>query len=92
MGHGRWAAITRCICLVVVAMASAAQVGTARADPVADFYRGKPMRMLIGYGPDGGYDIYGRLVAQFLPSICRALRPSSCRTCRAAVASSPRNT
>jgi len=25
------------------------------------------MRMLIGYGPGGGYDIYGRLVAEFLP-------------------------
>ena len=23
--------------------------------------------MLIGYGPGGGYDIYGRLVAEFLP-------------------------
>src|SRR5262245_66531466 len=23
--------------------------------------------MLIGYGPAGGYDIYGRLVAEFLP-------------------------
>jgi len=37
------------------------------ADPVADFYRGKTLRMLIGYGPGGGYDIYGRLVAEFLP-------------------------
>jgi tripartite-type tricarboxylate transporter receptor subunit TctC len=25
------------------------------------------LRMLIGYGPGGGYDIYGRLVAEFLP-------------------------
>ena len=38
-----------------------------RAEPVADFYRGKTLRMLIGYGPGGGYDIYGRLVAEFLP-------------------------
>src|SRR5258705_11292592 len=38
-----------------------------RAQPVADFYRGKSLRMLIGYGPGGGYDIYGRLVAEFLP-------------------------
>jgi tripartite-type tricarboxylate transporter receptor subunit TctC len=38
-----------------------------RADPIADFYRGKTLRMLIGYGPGGGYDIYGRLVAEFLP-------------------------
>jgi tripartite-type tricarboxylate transporter receptor subunit TctC len=39
----------------------------ASAEPVADFYRGKTLRMLIGYGPGGGYDIYGRLVAEFLP-------------------------
>ena len=37
------------------------------ADPVADFYNGKTVRMLIGYGPGGGYDLYGRVVAQFLP-------------------------
>jgi tripartite-type tricarboxylate transporter receptor subunit TctC len=37
------------------------------AQPVADFYRGKTLRMLIGYGSGGGYDIYGRLVAEFLP-------------------------
>src|SRR5215813_2937015 len=37
-----------------------------RADPVADFYRGKTMRVIIGYGPGGGYDIYGRLAAEFL--------------------------
>jgi len=37
------------------------------AEPVADFYRGKTLRMLIGYGPGGGYDIYGRLVAELLP-------------------------
>jgi tripartite-type tricarboxylate transporter receptor subunit TctC len=38
-----------------------------QAQPVADFYRGKTLRVLIGYGPGGGYDIYGRLVAEFLP-------------------------
>jgi tripartite-type tricarboxylate transporter receptor subunit TctC len=41
--------------------------GGARADPIADFYRGKTIRMLIGYGPGGGYDLYARLVAEFLP-------------------------
>jgi tripartite-type tricarboxylate transporter receptor subunit TctC len=39
----------------------------SKADPIADFYHGKTIRMLIGYGPGGGYDIYGRLVAEFLP-------------------------
>ena len=38
----------------------------AHADPIADFYRGKTLRVLIGYGPGGGYDIYGRLAAEFL--------------------------
>ncbi len=49
---------------VGLAMLAAAPV---QAQPVADFYRGKTLRMLIGYGPGGGYDIYGRLVAEFLP-------------------------
>jgi tripartite-type tricarboxylate transporter receptor subunit TctC len=39
----------------------------ASADPLADFYAGKTLQMLVGYGPGGGYDIYGRLVAEFLP-------------------------
>jgi tripartite-type tricarboxylate transporter receptor subunit TctC len=39
----------------------------SHADPIADFYNGKTMRMLVGYGPGGGYDLYARVVAQFLP-------------------------
>jgi tripartite-type tricarboxylate transporter receptor subunit TctC len=52
------------------AVALAAAVLSAppiQAQPVADFYRGKTLRMIVGYGPGGGYDIYGRLVAEFLP-------------------------
>src|SRR6516165_318955 len=50
------------------ALAAAMQMCSApNAEPIADFYRGKTLRMLIGYGPGGGYDIYGRLVAEFLP-------------------------
>ena len=49
-----------------LAMALLAAPTPGSADPVEDFYRGKTLRMLIGYGPGGGYDIYGRLVAQFL--------------------------
>ncbi len=52
------------------AFVAAAILGAAaplHADPVEDFYRGKTLRMLIGYGPAGGYDIYGRIVAEFLP-------------------------
>ena len=37
-----------------------------RAQSVADFYRGKILHVLIGYGEGGGYDIYGRLFAEFM--------------------------
>ena len=54
---------------IVAAVAAAMLLSSAvsRAEPLADFYRGKNLRLLIGYGPGGGYDIYGRLVAEFLP-------------------------
>jgi tripartite-type tricarboxylate transporter receptor subunit TctC len=52
--------------LISAAMLIAATPQT-KADLIADFYRGKTLRMLIGYGPGGGYDLYGRLVAEFLP-------------------------
>ncbi len=38
----------------------------AQADPVADFYKGKQIQMLVGHSPGGGYDIYARLLARYL--------------------------
>jgi tripartite-type tricarboxylate transporter receptor subunit TctC len=38
----------------------------ARADAVADFYKGKVVSLVVGYGSGGGYDAYGRLVATHL--------------------------
>jgi tripartite-type tricarboxylate transporter receptor subunit TctC len=38
----------------------------ARAETAADFYRGKTVRLIVGYGPGGSYDLYGRLAAEFL--------------------------
>jgi tripartite-type tricarboxylate transporter receptor subunit TctC len=42
--------------------------GTAHAqdDAVAAFYKGKTVNILVGYEGGGGYDLYARLVAQFL--------------------------
>ena len=40
--------------------------GAARADPVEDFYKGKTLRIVIGYGVGGGYDLYGRAAAEHL--------------------------
>jgi tripartite-type tricarboxylate transporter receptor subunit TctC len=50
-----------------IAAATLLPVKPSQAQSAVDFYRGKTLRMLIGYGPGGGYDIYGRLVAEFLP-------------------------
>ena len=36
----------------------------ASADPVADFYRGRQVSLIVGYGTGGGYDVYGRLIAR----------------------------
>jgi tripartite-type tricarboxylate transporter receptor subunit TctC len=36
---------------------------SAAAESVADFYRGKQLRMVIANPPGGGYDSYGRLMA-----------------------------
>jgi tripartite-type tricarboxylate transporter receptor subunit TctC len=38
----------------------------ARADPVADFYRGKSIALLIGYSSGGGYDTYARVLARHM--------------------------
>ena len=38
----------------------------AAADGIADFYKGKQMRVVVGSEPGGGYDLYARLVAQHL--------------------------
>lgn len=48
------------------AFALLAMVGAVRADPVADFYKGKSVQLVLGYGPGGGYDVYARLVARYL--------------------------
>lgn len=40
--------------------------GVAHAQAPADFYRGKTVTVIVGYGPGGGYDIYSRLLARHL--------------------------
>lgn len=46
----------------------AALCGTAALaqDDVADFYEGKTVTIYVGFSPGGGYDLYGRLAADFL--------------------------
>jgi tripartite-type tricarboxylate transporter receptor subunit TctC len=55
---------------VLMIMASLAGFGGAcpglAAESVEAFYKGKTMQLLIGFGPGGGYDLYGRTVARHL--------------------------
>jgi tripartite-type tricarboxylate transporter receptor subunit TctC len=51
---------------IVAAFIVTASVAPARADSVADFYKGRTMQLVIGYSVGGGYDLYARLLAQFL--------------------------
>lgn len=47
--------------------ASAALLTTqACADTAADFFKGKQVQLLVGYGPGGGYDVYARLLARHM--------------------------
>src|SRR6187455_771283 len=39
---------------------------TASAENVADFYKGKTVRIVVGFSPGGGYDQYARLVARHI--------------------------
>jgi tripartite-type tricarboxylate transporter receptor subunit TctC len=54
------------IAVMALTVTSALAVTSASAQSVADFYRGKTIHMVIGYGAGGGYDLYGRLAAEFL--------------------------
>jgi tripartite-type tricarboxylate transporter receptor subunit TctC len=57
----------RKIGMALATMLAVAHALPAQAQSVADFYRGKTINLYVGFGPGGGYDLYGRIVAEFLP-------------------------
>jgi tripartite-type tricarboxylate transporter receptor subunit TctC len=54
------------ICSALFAAACCAASSAARADEVADFYRGRQVQVIVGTGPGGGYDVYMRLLARHI--------------------------
>src|ERR1044071_2528585 len=46
------------LCLLLFAASAQAQV--------ADFYRGKQIRIVVASGPGGGYDLYARYISRHL--------------------------
>ena len=53
--------------LTVIILIAQALVAVARADDVSDFYRGRTIQLIVGYGPGGGYDVFSRLIARYMP-------------------------
>lgn len=75
--------------LLGVALALASAPAHAQ-DDVAAFYRGKQIRLIVGSGAGGGYDLFARAVARHMGNHMRAGRRSSCKTrARPAVCSWP---
>jgi tripartite-type tricarboxylate transporter receptor subunit TctC len=52
--------------LLAMAAVLSAGASSVSAQSPANFYKGKNVRLMIGYGPGGSYDSYGRLVARHL--------------------------
>ena len=55
----------RIIGLGAAALAVGAVSTGAMADKVEDFYKGKQLRIVVGYGPGGGYAVYCRQFAEY---------------------------
>ena len=53
-----------CLAVVLIGLLAAQP---AAAETVADFYKGKIVKVIIGYAPGGGFDAYARLLAEHLP-------------------------
>jgi tripartite-type tricarboxylate transporter receptor subunit TctC len=51
---------------VLLLLSSLALTSQACADAVTDFYKGRTITLIVGYGPGGGYDLFARLMARHL--------------------------
>ncbi len=59
-------ASSRLLGAALLAAAVLLACGTARAQSVADFYKGRIVYVVIGYSVGGGYDLYARLLARHI--------------------------
>ena len=48
------------------AFAAACFTPAHAADAIADFYKGRTIQVLVGFGPGGGYDLYARTLARYM--------------------------
>ena len=68
--HDEWANPSRRRTAVALAFVSFLALSFSSSglaqDAVADFYRGKQINLIVGYGPGGGYDTAARVLARHL--------------------------
>ncbi len=57
--------IANTLCMAAVALATMAAI-PATADPVADFYRGRTVTMMISSGVGGGYNAFSRTLSRHM--------------------------
>jgi tripartite-type tricarboxylate transporter receptor subunit TctC len=50
-------------CGLIIAICGIAPAKTQTSD---DFYRGKTLNIIVGYGPGGGYDLYARILSRYM--------------------------
>src|SRR5437667_2878158 len=56
----------RCFHVLAAGIVAASLSTAASADPVADFYRGQTISLVVGANTGGGYDAYARPVSRHL--------------------------
>jgi tripartite-type tricarboxylate transporter receptor subunit TctC len=56
--------VTRSIAAMTMAMLAMLPAAPAGAQDPASFYKGKTVRVVVGFSPGGGYDVYARALAK----------------------------
>ena len=64
--QNRWRWLAAC---VAAAMPLFDPPSPAAAQPAADFYKGKTVKIIVGFGVGGGYDTYARMLAPYLREV-----------------------
>ena len=65
-----------------IAFATVLATAAARADDVADFYRGRALSLVAGFNVGGGADTYARLIARHLGALFVGLLESYAEVAR----------
>ena len=61
-------AISRATAVAIALIVGSVAALSARADSVADFYSGRNVTILVGYGAGGTYGQYAQIMAHYLPN------------------------